>query len=40
VNARSPFFALCALLAFEPWPKEREGVTAPPVVEVAIGRCT
>jgi len=28
-------FALCALLAFPALPKEREGVTAPPTVEVA-----
>jgi len=32
---RIAVFALCALLTFPALPKEREGVTAPPVVEVA-----
>jgi hypothetical protein len=35
MNMRIAVFALCALLTFPAVPKEREGVTAPPVVEVA-----
>jgi hypothetical protein len=35
IDMRTAVFALCALLSLPALPKEREGVTAPPVVEVA-----